>query len=37
MSELMSDNYSYLDQSSDEMGVKGQGGLRQCIICYITR
>ena len=26
---LMSDNYSYLDQSSDEMGVKGNGGLRQ--------
>jgi hypothetical protein len=26
---LMSDNYSYLDQSSDEMGVKGDGGLRQ--------
>jgi len=26
---LMSDSYSYLDQSSDEMGVKGNGGLRQ--------
>ena len=26
---LMSDCYSYLDQSSDEMGVKGNGGLRQ--------
>ncbi len=26
---LMSDTYSYLDQSSDEMGVKGNGGLRQ--------
>jgi len=25
----MSDKYSYLDQSSDEMGVKGNGGLRQ--------
>ena len=29
MGTSMSDNYSYLDQSSDEMGVKGQGGLRQ--------
>jgi len=26
---LMSDSYSYLDQDSDEMGVKGNGGLRQ--------
>lgn len=26
---MMSDCYSYLDQSSDEMGVKGNGGLRQ--------
>ena len=25
----MSDSYSYLDQDSDEMGVKGNGGLRQ--------
>jgi len=25
----MSDNYSFLDQNSDELGVKGQGGLRQ--------
>ena len=25
----MSDNYSFLDQSSDDLGVKGQGGLRQ--------
>ena len=25
----MSDKYSYLDQSSDELGVKGNGGLRQ--------
>lgn len=25
----MSDNYSFLDQSSDELGVKGHGGLRQ--------
>lgn len=29
MGTSMSDNYSYLDQSSDELGVKGQGGLRQ--------
>lgn len=29
MGTSMSDNYSYLDQTSDEMGVKGQGGLRQ--------
>jgi hypothetical protein len=29
MGTAMSDNYSYLDQGSDEMGVKGQGGLRQ--------
>ena len=29
MSNTMSDKYSYLDQSSDEMGVKGNGGLRQ--------
>ena len=26
---IMSDNYSYLDQSSDEMAAKGNGGLRQ--------
>ena len=26
---IMSDNYSYLDQTSDEMAAKGQGGLRQ--------
>lgn len=26
---MMSDSYSYLDQSSDEMGVKGNGGLIQ--------
>ena len=25
----MSDNYSFLDQDSDELGVKGKGGLRQ--------
>ena len=29
MGTSMSDNYSYLDQSSDELGVKGHGGLRQ--------
>tara|TARA_X000001036_G_C20390378_1_gene688429 strand:- start:176 stop:748 length:573 start_codon:yes stop_codon:yes gene_type:complete len=29
MSSIMSDKYSYLDQSSDELGVKGSGGLRQ--------
>lgn len=29
MANTMSDKYSYLDQSSDEMGVKGSGGLRQ--------
>jgi len=29
MGTAMSDNYSYLDQSSDDMGVKGEGGLRQ--------
>ena len=29
MGTQMSDSYSYLDQNSDEMGVKGQGGLRQ--------
>ncbi len=29
MGTSMSDNYSYLDQTSDELGVKGQGGLRQ--------
>ena len=28
----MSDTYSYLDQSPDEMNAKGEGGLRQCII-----
>ena len=26
---IMSDSYSYLDQSSDEMAAKGDGGLRQ--------
>ena len=25
----MSDNFSFLDQSADEMGTKGQGGMRQ--------
>jgi len=29
MGTSMSDNYSYLDQSSEEMGAKGTGGLRQ--------
>ena len=29
MGTSMSDNYSYLDQTSDDLGVKGQGGLRQ--------
>ena len=29
MSNMMSDKYSYLDQNSDELGVKGNGGLRQ--------
>jgi len=29
MGTCMSDTYSYLDQSSDEMGAKGEGGLRQ--------
>ena len=29
MGTQMSDSYSYLDQNSDEMGVKGEGGLRQ--------
>jgi len=29
MGTSMSDNYSYLDQSSDEMKAKGDGGLRQ--------
>jgi len=29
MGTSMSDTYSYLDQSSDEMGAKGEGGLRQ--------
>jgi len=29
MGTCMSDSYSYLDQSSDEMGAKGEGGLRQ--------
>ena len=29
MGATLSDNYSYLDQNSDEMGVKGEGGLRQ--------
>jgi hypothetical protein len=28
MGTQMSDSYSYLDQNSDEMGVKGEGGLR---------
>jgi hypothetical protein len=26
---VMSDNFSFLDQSADEMGTKGQGGMRQ--------
>jgi hypothetical protein len=29
MGTNMSDHYSYLDQSSDDMGVKGEGGMRQ--------
>jgi hypothetical protein len=29
MGSCMSDTYSYLDQSSDEMNAKGEGGLRQ--------
>jgi len=29
MGVTMSDNYSYLDQSNDEMSAKGNGGLRQ--------
>tara|TARA_Y100000590_G_scaffold459730_1_gene617515 strand:- start:313 stop:879 length:567 start_codon:yes stop_codon:yes gene_type:complete len=29
MGTAMSDNYSYLDQSSEELGAKGNGGLRQ--------
>ena len=29
MGTNMSDDYSYLDQSSDEMAAKGQGGMRQ--------
>ena len=29
MGTCMSDSYSYLDQSSDEMNAKGEGGLRQ--------
>ena len=29
MGTNMSDDYSYLDQSSDEMAAKGEGGLRQ--------
>ena len=29
MSNMMSDKYSYLDQNSEELGVKGNGGLRQ--------
>ena len=28
-SNIASDNYSFLDQSDDELGVKGNGGLRQ--------
>jgi hypothetical protein len=28
-SNISSDNYSFLDQSDDELGVKGNGGLRQ--------
>jgi hypothetical protein len=28
-SGIASDNYSFLDQSDDELGVKGNGGLRQ--------
>ena len=29
MGTSMSDSYSYLDQSSEEMNAKGEGGLRQ--------
>ena len=29
MGTSMSDNYSYLDQSNEEMSAKGNGGLRQ--------
>ena len=29
MGTTMSDNYSYLDQSNEEMSAKGNGGLRQ--------
>ena len=29
MGSCMSDNYSYLDQSNEEMSAKGNGGLRQ--------
>ena len=29
MGTCMSDSYSYLDQSPDEMNAKGEGGLRQ--------
>ena len=29
MGSTLSDNYSYLDQSSDELSTKGHGGLRQ--------
>ena len=27
--DVMSDNYSYLDQNSDELSAKGEGGMRQ--------
>ena len=29
MGAMLSDNYSYLDQNSDELSTKGKGGLRQ--------
>ena len=29
MGATLSDNYSYLDQNSDELSTKGEGGLRQ--------
>lgn len=29
MGTMLSDNYSYLDQNSDELSTKGEGGLRQ--------
>ena len=32
MGTTMSDNYSYLDQTAEELKAKGNGGMRQCII-----